>query len=66
MSVTISSGEVDGSVATLSSQGTIVAGGTSTIVLSNIASFVNSAEYGIRLITPKGNNLSTMTTYTGP
>jgi flagellin-like protein len=68
-SVTISGATIDGNTVsfTVLPAGSIAKGTSSTVTLTWTGStFVNTAQYTIKLMTAKGNTVATQATYAGP
>ena len=68
-SVTISSATIDGNAATITTNPSPILKGTiGTVIISYTTTtlFVNTAQYTIKLMTAKGNTLTTQATYSGP
>jgi hypothetical protein len=66
--VTISSATIDGNAATLSGTLSIPKGTSQTVIVTitstgTTAPFVNTAQYTIKLMTAKGNTVTTQATY---
>lgn len=66
--VTIDSGTIDGTAWTLSPAVSIAKGTTGTVTITapaGFTGFLNTAQYTIKLMTAKGNTVTTQASYTG-